>query len=66
MCGTNSLKSYGPKIRNALPFSNKTAENLKAFTFKALIKKRNGASCNCIICTQEEHVFIILKMSICI
>ena len=29
--GTNSLKSYGPKIWNALPFSIKTAENFKAF-----------------------------------
>ena len=48
--GTNSLKSYGPKIWNALPFSIKTAENLKAF--KTLIKKWNGASCNCIICSQ--------------
>ena len=47
---TNSLKSYGPKIWNALPFSIKTAENLKAF--KTLIKKWNGASCNCIICSQ--------------
>ena len=35
--GTNSLKSYGPKIWNALPFSIKTAENLKAF--KTVIKK---------------------------
>ena len=35
--GTNSLKSYGPKIWNALTFSIKTAENLKAF--KTLIKK---------------------------
>ena len=35
--GTNSLKPYGPKIWNALPFSIKTAENLKAF--KTLIKK---------------------------
>ena len=48
--GTNSLKSYGPKIWNALPFSIKTAENLKAF--KTLIKKWNGASCNCITCSQ--------------
>ena len=47
---TNSLKSYGPKIWNALTFSIKTAENLKAF--KTLIKKWNGASCNCIICSQ--------------
>ena len=28
---TNSLKSYGPKIWNALPFSIKTAENFNAF-----------------------------------
>ena len=48
--GTNSLKSYDPKIWNALPFSIKTAENLKAF--KTLITKWNGASCNCIICSQ--------------
>ena len=48
--GTNSLKSYGPKIWNALPFTVKTAENLKAF--KTLIKKWNGASCNCITCSQ--------------
>ena len=48
--GINSLKSYGPKIWNALPFSIKTAENLKAF--KTLIKKWNRASCNCIIFSQ--------------
>ena len=49
-CGTNSLKSYVPKIWNALPFNIKTAGNLSAF--KTLIKKLNGASCNCIICSQ--------------
>ena len=48
--GINSLKSYGPKIWNALPFSIKTAENLKVF--KTLIKKWNGASCSCIICSK--------------
>ena len=48
--GINSLNSYVPKIWNALTFSTKAAENLKAF--KALIKKWNGASCNCIICSQ--------------
>ena len=48
--GTNSLKSHGLKIWNALPFNIKTTENLKAF--KTLIKKWNGASCNCIICSQ--------------
>ena len=48
--GTNSLKSYDPKIWNTVPFNTKTAENLSAF--KNLIKKWNGASCNCIICSQ--------------
>ena len=47
---TNSLKSYGPKIWNDLPFNIKTAETLKIF--KTLIKKWNGASCNFIICRQ--------------
>ena len=48
--GTNSLNSYGPKIWNALPFNIKTAENLKSF--KTLIKKWNGASCNFILYSQ--------------
>ena len=48
--GTNNFTSYGPKIWNALLFSIKTAENLKAF--KPLIKKWNAASCSCIICGQ--------------
>ena len=48
--GTNSLKSYVPKIWNAVLFNIKTTENLSAF--KTLIKKLNGASWNCIICRQ--------------
>ena len=35
--GTNSLKSYGPKISKALFFNIKAAENLEAF--ETLIKK---------------------------
>ena len=46
---TNQV-TFSPKIWNALLFSIKIAENLKAF--KTLIKKWNGASCNCIICSQ--------------
>ena len=42
--GTKSLKLYGPKIWNALPVNIKTAKNLN--TFKDLIKKWNGVSCN--------------------
>ena len=49
--GTKSLKFYGPKILNALPVNIKTAENLNAF--KDLIKKWNGVSCNCIVCTHQ-------------
>ena len=48
--GTNSLKSFGPKIWNALPFNINAAENFSAF--KTLIKKWNDVSCNCIICSQ--------------
>ena len=49
--GTKNLKSYGPKIWNALPFRIKIAENFNLKAFKTLIKKWNGA-CNCIICSQ--------------
>ena len=46
-----SLKLYGPKIWSALPVNIKTAKNLNAF--KDLIKKWNGVSCNCIVCTHQ-------------
>ena len=49
--GTKSLKFYGPKIWNALPVNIKTVENLNAF--KDFIKKWNGISCNCIVCTHQ-------------
>ena len=49
--GTKSLKFYGPKIWNALPVNIKIAGNLNAF--KDLIKRWNGASCNCIVCTHQ-------------
>ena len=62
--GTNSLKSYGPKIWNALPFITKKAENLSAI--KALIEKWNSASCSYIICSRSQHASIILKMLISI
>ena len=48
--GTNSLKSYGPKIWNALSFNIKTAQIFSAS--KTLIKQWNGASCNCTISSQ--------------
>ena len=40
--GTNSLKSYGPEVWNALHFIIKTAETLK--DFQTLIKMWNGTS----------------------
>ena len=43
--GTNSFKSYGPKIWDALPFNIKTAENLKAF--RTLVK--NGMAHHAIV-----------------
>ena len=52
--GAKSFKFYGPKIWNTLPVNIKTAENLNAFL---LIKKWNGASCNCIICTHQQFIF---------
>ena len=42
--GAKSLKVYGPKVWNSLPFHIKTSENL--IQFKSLIKKWNGNSCN--------------------
>ena len=52
---TKSLKLYGPKIWSALPVNIKTAKNLNAF--KDLIKKWNGVSCNCIVCTHQQFIF---------
>ena len=59
---TKSLKFYVPKIWNAVPVNIKTTANLNAF--KDLIKKWNGVSCNCIVCTHQQ--FIIIKISLCI
>ena len=47
--GTKSLESLGPKIWNNLPYHIKSAENLNVF--KNLIKKWNGSSCSCNVCT---------------
>ena len=42
--GAKSLKVYGPKVWNSLPFHIKTSENL--IQFKNLIKNWNGNSCS--------------------
>ena len=46
--GEQSLRYYGPKIWNSLPFHVKTSENLK--TFKDIIKNWNGSTCNGRVC----------------
>ena len=46
--GEKSLRFYGPKIWNSLPFHIKTSENFK--TFKDIIKNWNGSTCNCWVC----------------
>ena len=45
-----SLKVYGPKVWNGLPFHIKTFENL--IQFKSVIKNWNGNSCSCTVCTK--------------
>ena len=45
-----SLKGYGSKVWNRLPFHIKISENL--FQFKSLMKKWNGNSCSCTVCTK--------------
>ena len=42
--GANSLKVFGPKVWNSLPFHIKASENL--IQFKSLIKNWNGNSCS--------------------
>ena len=46
--GEKSLRFYGPKIWNSLPFLVKFRENLK--TCKGIIKNWNGSTCNCRVC----------------
>ena len=60
--GTKSLKFYGPKIWNNLPVNIKTAESLNAF--KDFIKKWNGVSCNCIVCTHQSFIFCYYNKNI--
>ena len=48
--GVKSLKVYGLKVWNSLPFHIKTSENL--VQSKSLMKNWNGNSCSCIVCTK--------------
>ena len=49
--GDKSLRYYGPKIWNSLPFHIKSSENLEAFENN--IKNWNGLSCKCKVCQYD-------------
>ena len=55
--GEKIQRYYGIKIWNFEPFHVKTSKNLK--TFKEVIKKWNGPTCNCMAC-QIELIELIL------
>ena len=46
--GSKSLRAFGPKVWNSLPYRIKSSENLESF--KMIIKHWNGTRCNCKVC----------------
>ena len=46
--GRKSLRVFGPKVWNSLPYPIKSSENLESF--KMIIKHWNGTRCNCKVC----------------
>ena len=46
--GSKSLRVFGPKVWNSLPYHIKSSENLQSF--KLIIKEWNGTRCNCKVC----------------
>ena len=46
--GKKSLRMFGPKIWNSLPYHIKSSESLE--TFKTVIKNWDGVNCKCVIC----------------
>ena len=46
--GRRSLRSYGPKIWNALPYHIKATDNLNSF--KSIFKCWDGKHCTCRVC----------------
>ena len=46
--GKKSLRIFGPKIWNSLPYHIKSSKNLE--TFKTVIKNWDGVNCKCVIC----------------
>ena len=47
-CGKKSLRTFGPKLWNSLPYHIKSSENLESF--KRTIKHWNGERCLCKVC----------------
>ena len=45
---SKSLRVFGPKVWNSLPYHIKSSENFKPF--KLIIKHWNGTRCNCKVC----------------
>ena len=46
--GNKSLRIFGPKIWNSLPYHIKSSENLESI--KRMIKHWDGRKCNCEVC----------------
>ena len=46
--GSKSLRVFGPKVWNSLPYHIKSSENLESF--KMIIKHWNGTRCHCKVC----------------
>ena len=46
--GKKSLRTFGPKLWNSLPYHIKSSENLESF--KRTIKHWNGEHCLCKVC----------------
>ena len=46
--GKKSLRIFGPKIWNSLPYHIKSSKNLE--TFKTVIKNWDSVNCKCVIC----------------
>ena len=59
--GTRSLRSYGPKIWNALSYHIKNSDNLNSF--KAIIKCWDGNHCTCRVYTYIIISFCSYKTS---
>ena len=56
--GKNSLRIFGPKIWNSLPYHIKSSKNLESF--KTVIKNWDGVNCKCVICKKSQTIFLFL------